>query len=277
MPPRATTPVPNTNPLRNPVPFLRRKRIRDVCGSFVKKKDGDAFGFLKPPKTPRTNVKASFGVREYTPKDLERHSGNNDPTFDNVALRDSKSSPASQSQVATHYYDESENPASNGGQDAHASSDISLNELLAPLPSATAQGSFGQPRSRLQELLGVPAGATGNNLNRDSSGLPSLSSPATMGGQDPINLSPDTSRQSMQPIIGSRMDSPGGRSGFAVPSASSRSPNSAASSFFPPGGMNRSSSRVTGFSSLPTPSYQPPKPPPAWTSPLPNKPPDRRF
>lgn len=224
-------------------------------------------------------TKAQFGVKEYSYESIEG-SGNLDPTFRGLSTFNRE--PSTTDRNMSRFDSDSEPtppPVSDRGG-AHTSPELSLADMLAPISSAASPSA--ETAAGMQKLLGKSGTANDSRTGGLDAGLlgGSKESATALGARDVVNRSPDTSWQAMQPLVGD-----GGRIGRSAPSASPGSLNPGSASPFSsppanaiaaPGGFNRGSSRVTGFSSLPSPSLTTPREPPSWTA-RPPEPPRRKF
>lgn len=218
---------------------------------------------------------------------LENKSDKLDPAFKS-ALRDARQ-PATRSAAEWASYPDNAEPATatpttEPQHGAHTSPELSLKELLAPLASVAPSASDAQTSLSLHGLLessdGPASGRERTGQNHlgvlDLSGSPA----ASLGARDPINLSPDATRQPLQPMVGSPASALGPRTGFNPSAGSEMGARSASGSLFPAGGLNQGSSRIIGFSTLPPPvSIKPAAPqPPGWSPVGPDRElPRRRF
>ncbi|MBN2508266.1 MAG: hypothetical protein JXQ71_16425 [Verrucomicrobia bacterium] len=218
----------------------------------------------------------------YTAKDLEQDPEGSDPTF--RGLETFKSA----GEAEQRWF--AENPAAEtAGPDASASTgeaiasspELSLGSMLAPMDATRSARADGASSTSLKELLGSQAQGT------QRPGLESLAAPnptrnalAPFGSRDPILTSPDASRQPMMPLVGTspRSASPAAKPGQAMPLGAlsvSRPPGSPA--LPPAGGLNRSPSRITPFSTLPPAGFTSPQQSPGWATAGSRDPMRRRF
>lgn len=226
-------------------------------------------------------TKAKFGVKEYTYEGIEGNAANLDPTFKGLSTFTRDANAADRAGTRFEPDPESPQPPASERFGAHSSPEISLADMLAPIASAASPSA--ESPAGLQKMLGN-TGSEPRNGGLELNWLGNTRGSANpSGNRDVVNRSPDSSWQPLQPLVGDA-----GRSGrsAAMASPGSLNPGAASPSSFgrpvdasapPSGGFNRGASRVTGFSSLPSPSFSAPREPPSWNGSRPPDPPRRRF
>jgi hypothetical protein len=222
--------------------------------------------------------KDDFGIRSYSLDDLEKKDHRGDYTFKDVGR------PKNQPQTRTPNaaddevdaaWRKSTAPGNEPDQGAHTARELNLRNLLGPGENSVAPAAHEQPEFTLKELFNNPAAVRAREQQtRHEAFKAFLDGPrapaATSGLGSPSALPGGLDR----PPLGGASPKPSVNS-ITLPGVVGNPARAASPAGVP--GLGDGPSRISGFSSLPSPAFQQAEPPRAWTRPSSLEPPKRKL